>query len=126
MPALGHLECHLELEPGGIQFDEYRIQYSNSAVKSYVVVPGHSSTFSIVLNVEGYIAPGLSVYVFMDGVFQVSKNKATGGRNAKKGIQLRFSQREQHITNERVIARDWRFEKFNVGMSLDISSPPQI
>jgi hypothetical protein len=115
MPSLGDLECHLELEPPGIKFSEYRAQYLNSAVETYVAIPEHPTAFSIVLDVLGYISPGLSVYVFIDGVFQVCKNKSTGSRCAKKTTQFRFNQKEQHISKDRVIARDWRFEKFNIG-----------
>ena len=122
MPSLGQLECHLELEPGGIPFSEYQIEYSNSAVECYVAVPGHSTTFSITLNVEGYISPGLSIYVFMDGAFQVSQNKSTGGRDSEKPTQFHFSQREQEIARERVIRRDWRFEKFTVGRYIECAA----
>ncbi|KAI7578386.1 hypothetical protein KC316_g9894, partial [Hortaea werneckii] len=67
MPKLKQLVCSIELGQNRTPLQEYGARYSDGAVESFVAVPDTKIPFCIRLKSEGYIAPGLAAFVFMDG-----------------------------------------------------------
>lgn len=65
MPKLKQLTCTVEHSSSNEQFDEYQIAYSDGVVETYIAVPDTAVPFSVHLRSNGYIAPGLSMFVFV-------------------------------------------------------------
>ncbi|KMP09843.1 hypothetical protein CIRG_09076 [Coccidioides immitis RMSCC 2394] len=129
MPTLKQLTCHVEWAPTDIPFKEYGIAYGDGTVESYIAIPSTSSPFSVSLKSNGYIAPGLAMFVFMDGVYQCNRNrddliategkpreKAKGdrGKGARKGVNFRVRQKEEMRGDGKWIGRPWRFEPLQI------------
>ncbi|KAE9961538.1 hypothetical protein BLS_001820, partial [Venturia inaequalis] len=119
MPEHGLLSCCIELGESNTRLREYDTKYANKTVETYVAIPSQPTPFGIRLNTTGYIAPGLAVYVFIDGVYQSNRVK----RNIKQptlddpttaNFQLRLGKKEDLLKDGRVIARGWWFEKLNI------------
>jgi hypothetical protein len=84
MPTLKQLTCHIEHSTSRIPLKEYGTTYSDGSVESYVAIPvsitpsasiSIPTPFCIRLDAEGYIAPGLAMFVFIDGVYQCNRNR---------------------------------------------------
>ncbi|EEP76602.1 predicted protein [Uncinocarpus reesii 1704] len=129
MPTLKQLSCHVEWAPTDIPFKEYGVSYSDGIVESYIAIPSAPTPFSINLQSHGYIAPGLAMFVFMDGVYQCNRNrddliaaedkaKAKGkgakGLPASRTVNFRVRQKEEKRAEGRWVGRPWRFEPLNI------------
>ncbi|EFE44153.1 hypothetical protein TRV_01046 [Trichophyton verrucosum HKI 0517] len=75
MPTLKQLTCHIEWANCSIPFKEYGVTYRDGSVECLVPVQPASTPFSIRLTSSGYIAPGLAMFVYMDGVYQCNRNR---------------------------------------------------
>ena len=81
MPTLKDVTCSLELSAlNGAKLKEYYPRYSDGHVETFVAVPEVDQPFIVHVVSKGYIAPGLAVYVFMDGVYQCNRNRYVSSR----------------------------------------------
>jgi len=120
MPVLNQLHCSIELGRTNTLMDEYGIQYGDRSVVSYVPIPSESINFSIHLTSQGYIAPGLAMFVYIDGQYQCNRNKSDlalpedGVPSANFEIDFRVRQKEERLSNGTLVGRDWSFSKINI------------
>ncbi|KLJ11565.1 hypothetical protein EMPG_09667 [Blastomyces silverae] len=122
MPTLKQLSCQIEWAGSNVPFKEYGTTYGDGFVECYIAIPNSSTPFSINLRSSGYIAPGLAMFVFMDGVYQCNRNRddlrpmPRSPETIKKfrDISFRVRQREERFPDGRWIGRPWRFERFQL------------
>ena len=124
MPTLKQLTCQIELTESNRPLPEFGTTYSDGFVQTFVALPTTSSTpFSIHLTSKGYIAPGLAMFVYMDGVYQCNRNQQglkLPTDTAKPGaseIDFRVRQKETKLDDGSYLGKEWRFEKLNIGIS---------
>ena len=121
MPSLKQLTCTVECEGSPSPLDEIQTVYSDGFVETYIVVPDGPTPFSVHLRSNGYIAPGLSMFVFMDGVYQCNRNrrKLRTEEKAKTKSQTEVAfvvrQKEQILKDGYFVGRPWRFNRLNAG-----------
>lgn len=122
MPKLNQLTCHVE-GPGNTPLLEYQTAYKDGCVETWIATLPSGVPFTIRLSSKGYIAPGLAMFVYVDGVPQCNRNRTNlmfpspnSPRSATE-IDIRVRQKEERVGREREkwIARDWMFAKFNTG-----------
>ncbi|KAH0541236.1 hypothetical protein FGG08_004292 [Glutinoglossum americanum] len=120
MPKLKQLLCSIEHADSSNPFREYRTYYGDGFVQTHIAVPTAPTPFMLHLSSTGYIAPGLAMFVFMDGVYQCNRN-ADGlvplSESTEKGqteVDFLVRQKEQMLNDDTWVGRDWRFEKFNI------------
>ncbi|KAK7542823.1 uncharacterized protein J3D65DRAFT_230369 [Phyllosticta citribraziliensis] len=122
MPKLKQIECSIALPPYHKLLDEIRPGYTDGCVETFVAIPDEPSAFNIHVTSEGFIAPGLAVFVFIDGVYQCMRFRADlieehppYTRREDTEIDFLFRQKEEKIQGERFLGREWRFDKLNIG-----------
>ncbi|KAL8958700.1 MAG: hypothetical protein Q9193_004290 [Seirophora villosa] len=117
MPTLKQLTCTVEWSATGpnLPLQEYRTAYSDGLVETYIAIPPVPTPFSIRLKSDGYIAPGLSMFVYIDGQYQCNR-----GRNKLKiptsatlqqqtNVDFVVRQKEEPIAGGGFIGRQWMF-----------------
>lgn len=121
MPTLKQINCSIELGPSNTKLKEYGARYSDGHVESFVAVPESDVPFSIHLQSEGYIAPGIAFFVFTDGEYQCNRNRI-GLKLPLEDIQpgdyeteFRVRQKEEKTSFGTFVVRDWTFAKLNKG-----------
>ncbi|WEW58539.1 hypothetical protein PRK78_004007 [Emydomyces testavorans] len=130
MPTLKQLTCHVEWAPTNIPFKEYGVTYGDGIVESYIAIPSSSTPFSISLRSNGFIAPGLAMFVYMDGVYQCNRSRdnltATDDKGdkldtkrgkekeARQGVSFRVRQKEEMQADGKWVGREWRFEPLQI------------
>ncbi|KAL8939056.1 MAG: hypothetical protein Q9216_003563 [Gyalolechia sp. 2 TL-2023] len=94
MPSLKQLTCNIEWTASGssLPLQEYGTTYSDGIVETYIVVPEVPTPFAIRLKSDGYIAPGLSMFVYIDGEYQCNR-----GRNNLKIPDSTTHERETNV-----------------------------
>ncbi|KXL45360.1 MAG: hypothetical protein FE78DRAFT_134072, partial [Acidomyces sp. 'richmondensis'] len=115
MPTLKQISCFVELGRGRTRLKEYGARYSDGHVESFIAVPDLSVPFCVHVQSEGYIAPGLAVFVFMDGEYQCNRNrqhlklpgKGVSARQYEVDFTLR--QKEEKKANGGFVGREWTF-----------------
>ena len=123
MPTLKQLTCNLEWTGSGTPLTEYQTAYSDGFVETFVAVPSIPTPFSVRLRSHGYIAPGLAMFVYMDGQYQCNRNRRNlrmpDGTSSRKHTEINFHvrQKEDMLEDGTFIGKEWRFEKLNVGRS---------
>jgi hypothetical protein len=121
MPALKQLTCSVELAQSTLALKEYDIKYIDGLVQCYVAIPSVPTAFKIRLTSDGFIAPGLAVLVYVDGVYQCNRHRLdlvpSNEGTAESDTQVNFvmRQKEEKLDGGLFIGREWRFEKLNVG-----------
>lgn len=146
MPTLKQLNCHIEHSHSKVPLPESGTTYGDGIVQTFVAIPTPvspssipiPSPFSIRLQSNGYIAPGLAMFVFIDGVYQCNRNRADlvwdprdigarnnnrwmgngsegGNRNGVRGVDFRVRQKEEKREDGTWAGRPWRFEEFTTG-----------
>lgn len=124
MPSLKDLHCTIEL-PGGItsrppRLREFNTTYGDGCVETFVAVPDRPQGFAIRLSSSKFIAPGLAMYVFIDGVYQCNRNrqnlKLRKPLDRKPLVEFVVRQKEERVEGGGMVARDWRFEEMDIGM----------
>ncbi|KAF2146531.1 uncharacterized protein K452DRAFT_67012 [Aplosporella prunicola CBS 121167] len=119
MPTLKQITCHIELSPSNASLREYDCTYDDGFVDALVAIPDEPAAFCVHLKSSGYIAPGLAMFVFKDGVYQCNRNKIglripTADTPAYlTDVEFRVRQKEDRQGGQRFIGRDWCFEKLN-------------
>jgi hypothetical protein len=120
MPSHGLLGCVIELGNSNLRLREYGTKYHDRTVETYVAIPGQPTPFSIHLNSHGYIAPGLSLFVYIDGIYQTNRNKRgltppTPDAPNSADVEFRLGNKEDILKDGLVISRGWWFDKLNIG-----------
>lgn len=127
MPTLKQINCSIELGPGNTKLKEYGARYSDGHVETFVAVPDTDIPFSLHLTSEGYIAPGLAFFVFMDGEYQCNRNrvglKLPGNvvRPQDYEAEFRVRQKEEKTSFGTFVVRDWTFAKLDRGEAVPSS-----
>ncbi|KKZ62960.1 hypothetical protein EMCG_02670 [[Emmonsia] crescens] len=122
MPTLKQLSCQIEWAGSSVPFKEYGTAYGDGYVESYIAIPNSSTPFSINLRSNGYIAPGLAMFVLMDGVYQCNRNRndlrplvrPSDATRKFRDIGFRVRQREEKLPDGSWVGRPWRFERFQL------------
>ena len=125
MPKLGQLTCNIEWGRTGIPFKEYAVEYDDGQVACLIAIPPTSTPFTVHLKSEGFIAPGLAMFVFVDGVCVFNRNKvdlvnlaATNAHDLSSHqmeIDFKAHQKEERVPGDMWAARAWRFEPCSFG-----------
>ena len=123
MPKLKQLTCSLLAQESSEPFQEYQTAYGDGYVETYVAVPDDSEAFWIRLYSNGYIAPGLSMFVYIDGVYQCNRNQQdlripseSEFATDSTDIDFRVRQKERFLSNGGFSAKAWKFAKVETGM----------
>ena len=121
MPVLKQLTCHVEWTGSNLPLQEFGTAYSDGFVHTYVPIPSVSTAFSIHLTSKGYIAPGLAMFVYMDGAYQCNRNQhglklpSETLNGSACEIDFRVRQKEQKTDDGTWLGEEWRFEKLDTG-----------
>ncbi|KAF2099859.1 hypothetical protein NA57DRAFT_55797 [Rhizodiscina lignyota] len=120
MPKLKDLSCYIELAGSNAKLHEFELYYSDGFVETYVPVPDSPSPFSIHLQSHEYIAPGLAMYVYIDGVLQCNRYRLNlpvpDAESTSRKSLVDFRVRQKEVRHgESFIGRDWSFDKLNIG-----------
>ena len=128
MPTLKQITCSVEIGDGH-KLTEYGARYSDGVVETFIPVPDVPDLpFSIRLKSEGYIAPGLAMYVFIDGEYQCNRNRQglklpdEGVKPSQYEVGFRVRQKEEKMPDGRFIGRDWTFTELNVAKANDTAN----
>ena len=122
MPTLKHITCNVEWASTNSPLQEHQTTYTDGYVETHIAVPPLPTAFCIHLQSSGYIAPGLAMFVYIDGVYQCNRNrhnlktpdKATS--RSQTEISFRVRQKEERRSDGTFEGKQWRFEKVNIGM----------
>lgn len=121
MPTLKQLTCSVEWSGSGTPLQEHSTTYVDGFVKTFIAIPSMPTPFSIRLRSSGYIAPGLAMFVYMDGVYQCNRNrhnlKIPDGMSKREKTEVNFHvrQKEEMMPDGTFRAQEWRFQKVDVG-----------
>lgn len=132
MPKLGALTASILLPPTDAKLPEYKRVYRDSSVSCFVPVPNipilHSApSFGVEVKSDSWIAPGISVFVFIDGVYQCNRNKRTPpqGSEGGSGMSIRLRQKEEKygtgsgqqpaVSRADFVARNWKWVELDIG-----------
>lgn len=120
MPSLKQLTCTIELGSSHTRVPEYGKDYGDGHVTSYIAVPSEEVNFSVHLTSQGYIAPGLSMFVYMDGQYQCNRNRrglqvpGKGVKDEQVEVDLRVRQKESKQADGSFLGRDWTFHSLSL------------
>src|SRR6266536_1346213 len=104
MPTLNRINCTVEWDNTKVPFKEYGIKYGDGVVDCFIAIPEAPVGFAIHLQSSGYIAPGLAMFVYMDGIYQCNRNRFNlrlpSSDIPRKLIEVDFRvrQKEEHQT----------------------------
>lgn len=121
MPECKQIRAHIEVGPSNTRIQEYHCRNSDGHVECFIAVPDTDMPFSINLWTEGYIAPGLGFWVFMDGEFQSNRNMVDmqlpvdGVPPDRYEAKLRMRQKEEKTSAGSFVAREWTFAQLQRG-----------
>ncbi|KAH9879349.1 hypothetical protein J1614_002788 [Plenodomus biglobosus] len=117
MPSLKDLKCSIELSDCQQTLPEFGTSYRDGLVETFVPVPTEPQSFSVHLTSDKFIAPGIAMYVFIDGVYQCNRNrqdlKLRKTSKNRSLVDFRVRQKEEKQKDGSMIAREWKFEKLN-------------
>ncbi|KAL6712018.1 hypothetical protein ACN47E_003061 [Coniothyrium glycines] len=115
MPSLKDLNCSLELSADQKTLSEYGTTYADGVVETFVAVPGQKRPFSIHLTSKKFIAPGIAMYVFIDGIYQCNRNrqnlKLRKDSDSRSIVDFKVRQKEEKQQDGSMLAREWTFEE---------------
>lgn len=123
MPTLKQLTCNIEWANAPVPFKEFGTTYGDGVVESYIAIPDSPTPFAIRLQSHGYIAPGLAMFVFVDGVYQCNRNRDNLNHSLDPGanvtemseVVFRVRQKEEQLPDGTWIGKPWRFEPLRIG-----------
>lgn len=121
MPTLKQITCHVEWSDSDLPLHEYQTIYADGFVETFVAVPPVSSAFSIHLRSHGYVAPGLAMFVYMDGEYQCNRNRSNlkipSEARSWKQIEVDFKvrQKEEIMPDGSFSGKQWKFESLKTG-----------
>ncbi|KAJ4409048.1 hypothetical protein N0V91_002863 [Didymella pomorum] len=115
MPLLKDLNCSIELSDVSEPLQELGTVYGDGSVETFVPVPKKQQTFTVHLSGRNFIAPGIAMYVFIDGVYQCNRNrqnmKLRKPLDRRSLVDFKVRQKEERQKDGSMIAREWTFEK---------------
>ena len=121
MPTLKQISCSVELGSGNTKLKEYGARYSDGHVEAFICAPDTTVPFTIHIKTEGYIAPGMAFFLFMDGEYQCNRNRiglpipVDGVQSSECEVEFRLRQKEEKTSAGTFVVRDWTFAKLNRG-----------
>ncbi|KAF3051525.1 hypothetical protein E8E11_007397 [Didymella keratinophila] len=117
MPLLKDLNCSIELSGDSEPLQELGTVYGDGSVETFVPVPKKQQTFTVHLSGRNFIAPGIAMYVFIDGVYQCNRNrqdmKLRKPLDRRSLVDFKVRQKEERQKDGSMIAREWTFEKLD-------------
>lgn len=120
MPTLKQLSCHVERGSSNTPLREYNTVYGDGVVSTYIGIPSKPTTFSVHTTSDGFIAGGLAMFVFIDGIAQCNRNRrdlqepGPGVEAKDTAINFRVRQKETKSGDGEFIAHQWTFKKLDV------------
>lgn len=127
MPTLKQIKCSVELGPGNVQLKEYGSKYNDGSVQTFIAVPDTDIPFTIHIETQGYIAPGIALFVFMDGEYQCNRNRVglklpgPGVDPSQYETDFRLRQKEEKTAYGSFVSRAWSFKKLQIGKIIAVS-----
>ena len=119
MPVLKDLSCSIELSEDQEPLQELGTTYGDACVDTFIPVPKKQQTFTVHLSSRNFIAPGIAMYVFIDGVYQCNRNrqnlKLRKPPDRRSLVDFKVRQKEEKQKDGSMIAREWTFEKLDHG-----------
>jgi hypothetical protein len=119
MPSLKDLHCAIELSGGQQALREFGTIYRDGFVETFIPAPSKLQYFSIHLTSNKFIAPGVAIFVYVDGVYQCNRNrqdlKLRKPSDSRSLVDFRVRQKEERQEDGSMIAREWAFDKLNIG-----------
>lgn len=121
MPSLKQLNCSIELGNANVKLEEYGTVYSDGYVGTIVSVPEEEINFTIHLTSDGYIAPGIAMFVYIDGQYQCNRNRRGLIVPEEQTppelfqVDLRVRQKETKQADTTFHGRAWSFHALNTG-----------
>ncbi|KAI4631910.1 uncharacterized protein J4E87_002617 [Alternaria ethzedia] len=123
MPSLRDLNCAIELSGSQQALREFGTIYGDGFVETFVPVPKKPQSFSIHLTSNKFIAPGVAIFVYVDGVYQCNRNrqdlKLRKPSDSRSLVDFRVRQKEERQKDGSMIAREWAFNKLNIASADD-------
>lgn len=121
MPTLKQITCHVEWSGSDLPLHEYQTIYADGFVETYVAVPPVSTAFSIHFRSHGYIAPGLAMFVYMDGKYQCNRNRSNlkipseAQKLKQTEVDFKVRQKEELMPDGSFSGKQWKFESLRTG-----------
>lgn len=122
MPTLKQLTCQVEWSSSNIPLQEFQTTYADGFVQTYIAVPAIPTPFSIRLRSDGYVAPGLAMYVYMDGEYQCNRNRTRlripDENSERHNTEVNFvvRQKEEDMEDGTFRGKQWQFGELSVGL----------
>ncbi|KAJ4383042.1 hypothetical protein N0V86_002270 [Didymella sp. IMI 355093] len=117
MPLLKDLSCSIELSDDSEPLQELGTVYGDAFVETFIPVPKKQQTFTVHLSGRNFIAPGIAMYVFIDGVYQCNRNrqnmKLRKPLDRRSLVDFKVRQKEERQKDGSIIAREWTFEELD-------------
>jgi hypothetical protein len=126
MPNLKQLTCTVEWTGSNLALQEHQTTYADGYVETYIAIPSTPIPFSVHLKSNGYIAPGLAMFVYMDGVYQCNRNRHNlripdeNTTRRQTEVDFRVRQKEELLADGTFQGKQWKFEKVNIGKPLQV------
>jgi hypothetical protein len=117
MPILGSLSCSVVLANTSHALREYKPEYHNSAVETYLLIPSHRAQFHISLKADAYMSPGLAAFVFIDGKYQVNRSYRGFKSEGKTKFGVTFTGAEVSRSKNNIAKTTWWFDGLQFGSS---------
>lgn len=114
MPTLKQVTCSVILDGPDKALSEYRTRFSDGAVETYIAAPDVDSNFHIHIRADGYIAPGLAAFVYIDGIYQCNRNRPAATSH-RQSLDLWLRQKEDCTHGGDFVGRAWSFAKLRIG-----------
>lgn len=125
MPTLKQLTCEVQLGPGDEPLTEYGANYRDGSVETFIAVPNKPIPFTIYLKNQGYVAPGLALFIYIDGELEWNRNRnnfqepGPGIERSKFEHAFRARQREEIVEDKggegHFVGREWTFATLQKG-----------
>ena len=129
MPSLKDLNCAIELSESQQALQEVGTTYGDVFVETFIPVPSKLQTFSIHLTSNKFIAPGVAIFVYVDGVYQCNRNrqdlKLRKPSDSRSLVDFCVRQKEERQDDGSMVAREWAFDKLNIGKCCEDSTKSQ-
>jgi hypothetical protein len=130
MPLLKDLNCSIELSGDSEPLQELGTVYGDGYVETFLPVPKKQQAFTVHLSGRNFIAPGIAMYVFIDGVYQCNRNrqnmKLRKPLDRRSLVDFKVRQKEERQKDGSMIAREWTFEKLDHGEYGTLWSPTRV
>ncbi|KAL1979339.1 hypothetical protein VTN96DRAFT_6189 [Rasamsonia emersonii] len=135
MPTLQNLICHVEqIGTEKSPFNEYAVSYGDRVVESYIAVPPGSTPFAISLKSNCFIFEGLSMFVFIDGLYQCNRNRCglslpdacavtSDASQRRASVEFRVRQKEEYLPTGECVGKAWSFAPLDTVHTTSCASP---